>query len=55
MLYDKNDILDTSDVVWKETQKIWYNHLNAYIPSLYKNMPFRIQEVIERQGGRLDK
>ena len=55
LLYDKCSVLKTSDDVWKETQKIWYNDLNAYLPNLYKGMPLRIEEVLVRKGNRLDK
>lgn len=55
LLYDKCSVLKTSDDVWKETQKIWYNDLNAYLPNLYKGMPMRIEEVLARKGNRLDK
>ena len=53
-LYKKNDRLLTPDDVWREAQKKWYFELNDYIENLYKSMPFRIEEVLERNGNRLD-
>jgi transposase len=54
-LYDDNHLLETADDVWKKAQSIWYKDLNVYIEDLYKSMPFRIEEVLERNGNRLDQ
>jgi len=52
LLYEKSPILKTSEDVWQESKKIWYNQLNEYIPKLYKSMPFRVEEVLVRKGKR---
>lgn len=54
-LYKYNDKLKTSDDVWEKVQKIWKKDINQYIEGLYKSMPDRMFEVIERAGGRLDR
>ena len=54
-LYDINDTLDSSDDVWEQAQRIWKNDLNCYIERIYKSMPIRIEEVIERAEARLDR
>ena len=48
-------LLDSSDDVWEQAQRIWKNDLNCYIERIYKSMPIRIEEVIERAGARLDR
>ena len=52
--YEKTDSLLTPDDIWREEQKIWYFELNDYIENLYKSMPFRMEEILERNGNRLD-
>ena len=54
-LYEYDDVLKSADDVWEKTQEIWKNDINQYIRKLYKSMSERMLEVIERQGGRLDK
>ena len=53
-LYHKNDQLHNAEDVWEEFKHIWYNDLNMYVHNLYESMPFRFEEVIERDGYRLD-
>ena len=53
-LYEKTVSLLIPDDVWREAQKIWYFELNDYIENLYKSMPFRMEEILERNGNRLD-
>jgi len=54
-LYENNDKLSSSEDVWELAKKIWKNELNIYIPNLYKSMSFRVKEVIERKGHRLER
>ncbi len=54
-LYNTNEVLETSDDVWKKTLKIWKSDINEYIPKLYESMNIHINEVIERDGARLDR
>ncbi len=53
-LYSCNERLRTSEEVWAEIQKIWWNDLSPYVVKMYKSMPYRIEEVIERGGYPLD-
>jgi len=53
--YKYNDDLETSEDVWEVTQEIWKIDINSCIPKLYKSLPDRMLEVIERSGGRIDR
>jgi len=54
-LFEKDSKLETSDDVWKETLKIWNYGMDEYVKKLYEGMPSRIEEIIKRDGIRLDK
>ena len=54
-LYKYNDDLETSEDVWEVAQEIWKKDINSCIPKLYKSLPDRMLEVIERSGGRIDR
>ena len=53
--YEYGDSLETADDVWEMAQEIWYNDINQHVPNLYKTMPDRMLEIIDRAGGRLDR
>jgi len=54
-LYENRDKLSSADEVWQETERIWKYELNGYVFNSYRNMHNRIIEVVNRQGGPLDK
>ena len=53
-LYKKNSQLETADQTWLEIKYIWKHRVGSMLKKLYDSMNNRIEEVIKREGKRIN-